>query len=374
MNPYAINARLFNAAGLMLTVIPESGFLGVSYTLKDNEPGVLDIELPGDFPASYLMEDGQFEIEYSISGTPKVEGETGWFIRRIQKAKNKAGESVYAVTAFSALHIIKRRYITYYAGSSYSEKVAEHWDDMLREFVRENYGSLAQDPARNLSPWLIIQSDISQGISYQKAGPWRPIADVIQEVVEDIRGKGTICTYDVVRGATQGTYEFRIYIGPRGMDHRYSTSNPVIISESRRNLIQPKIDLDWQTEATAVYAAGQGEEADRTIKLALDQSRINVSPFNRIEFVQEARMASKDETVEAEAYAALQLRRPRKIFTGKISQTEGCIYNYHWGWGDLVTAEYEGEFFDCYIDTVTVSIAQDGTKQATGNLRSIANV
>jgi len=46
----------------------------------------------------------------------------------------------------------------------------------------------------------------------------------------------------------------------------------------------------------------------------------------------------------------------------------------HWGWGDIVTAEYEGMSFDCHVEAVAVTIDASGTEIVTGLLRSESDV
>jgi hypothetical protein len=368
------NLYLNSPTGMPLAVITDSHIVSLGYGLKVNEAGVCDLTLPGDFDISLLFIDGMFEIERAYAGNSmRIEGDTSFFIRKISRGTLENGTRVINITAYSALDLMGRRIVAYPAGSSYTEKISEHWDDMTRQIVKENYGSLASDPARNLSPWLTVEADRSAGPSYIRSMPWRIVSNVLTDIINDIRSRGTYCTYDVFRvGAAQ--YEFRVFIGPRGMDHSSTSAQPVIVSEQRRNLLNPSLEKDWQTEHNFIYATGQGQEDARIIKTAQDNTRINISPFNRQEYNQDSRADKMDESVQADANSALEEFRPKQTFTGLISQTEGCIYGIHWGWGDIVTAEYAGQSFNCYVETVSVSIGQDGTEIVTGYLRSVQDV
>lgn len=146
------------------------------------------------------------------------------------------------------------------------------------------------------------------------------------------------------------------------------------MSQERKNLLSPSLDFDWEEEHNFIYGTGQGQEEDRVVMTAQDDTRINLSPFNRREYNQDSRQAELDESVQAEADTALEEHRPKRIFTGNISQTPGCLYGVHWKWGDIVTAEFMGLSIDCYVDAVVVGVDDNGTEVVTGQLRSVSDV
>lgn len=376
--------HLRSPVGDPLTVIFDGQYAGLSYAFKDVEPGVLELTLPASFDLNLLKIDGQVEIyrQYGFTGM-HLEGDTAFFIRKIGRPTFENGVKVRQITAYTALDLMKRRVIPYVAGSSYAEKVDIPWDDMLREIVYENYGpgasyagaSYGDDPARNLEPWLVVEPNLHYGVSFPTTHsfPWRIVLNSLQDIVDEVRSNGVYCTFDVVRTGP-AEFEFRVFLGPRGVDHSADSAQPVIVSEERYNLAQPNLEDDWQEEKNFIYAAGQGQEESRVVRTAQDDARIGISPFNRQEFLQDARASSLAESVQAEADSALEANRPKKQFTGMITQTEGCIYGVHWGWGDIVTAEYEGQSFDCHVEAVTVSIDANGTEIVEGQLRSVVDV
>jgi hypothetical protein len=366
---------LYSAGGVPLTVINDGSFSGINWGLRDIEAGVLELVLPGDFDRSLLQIDGQIEIHRAVGyGQMKREGDTAFFIRRAIPSTDTNGVKTIAVTAYSAFELIDRRIVAYDAGTAYTSKSGILWPNFMRAIMRENYGSLATDTERNLSPWLTIEADTAWGTNYTKGFSWRKVLNVLKDIVNDIRSTGVYCTFDVVR-TTAPYFEFRVYLGPRGTDHRQGTAAPVIISEDNKTLLSPSVDNDWVTESNFIYGLGPGVETTRIIKTARDDARIGVSPFNRREYGAEARNTdATDAAVQAEANAALEAQRPKRKFKGIISQTEGCLYGVHWTWGDIVTAEYDGDTFDCYVDAVNVTVNENGTEVATGILRSVADV
>lgn len=365
---------VYNPIGELLTIITDGQFISLSYGLKENEPGVMELVLPPTFDTTLLMVDGIIEIYRSVDGgTLMLEGDTAWFIRKPAWFSDSGGTESVNIRAYSACDIMGRRIVAYYAGTSYTEKISIRWDNLLREIARENYGSLATDAARNLSPWFSIEPDLSEGTTITRAIAWREVLKAMQDIVEQVKSSGVYASFDVVRTAP-ATFEFRVFIGARGIDHSASSVNPVIVSKERHNLSQPNLEFNWEGEHNFIYGLGTGQGSDRVLQTAQDDSRIAISPFNRQEFNRDARHAEVAASVLAEANTALEEFRPKVIFTGTVTQTVGSLYGIHWSWGDIVTAEYRGFSFDCHLEAVTVFIDSNGTEVAEGQLRSVQNV
>ena len=368
---------LRSATGDLITVLSDGNFVSLSYGLKEIEPGVLEFTLPGDFDMTMLAIDNQIEIYREVAnGALQLEGDTAWFIRKVKPLTTDSGQSLIQVTAFSAMELMQRRIVAYFAGTSYTDKEKIPWDDMLREIVDENYGpgaSYGGDPERNLEPWLMVEPYYSWGASYTRSIPWRTVLNVLQDIANDVRGTGIYCSFDVIR-IGPARFEYRVFLGARGLDHSSTSSTPVIVSEDRKNLLQPSLDYDWSSEFNFAYGTGQGQGNLRVVKTARDNARINISPFNRREFNRDARQAEIEDSVQAEANSALEEGRPKRTFTGIISQTEGCLYGVHWKWGDIVTAEYKGISIDCHVDSVVVTVDASGTEVVSGGLRSVSDV
>lgn len=373
--------RILNPIGNLLTILQDGYFASLTYGLRENEPGVLEFTLPNDFDTSLLMIDGIIEVYRAYGNLGfNLEGDTAWFIRKIYKGKDENGVEVIFVRAYSALELMARRIVAYYAGTSYTEKV-NPWDTIIHEIVDQNFGpgssyigaSYGVDSDRNLEPWLTVETDLAMGASYCVSIPWQNVLAALQEIVLGVRSQGEYATFDVVY-LGNGLFEFRIYIGARGIDHSADSALPVVVSEDRFNLLQPSIDFDWEAESNFIFAAGQGEEIDRIVKTAQDDARIGISPFNRREYFRDARQSEVPESIQSEAYTGLEENRPKRVFNGQIMQTEGCIYGVHWKWGDIVTAEYGGYSFDCHVDAITVTINPDGSESVVGYLRSEEDV
>ena len=143
--------HIYSPSGELLTVVSDGGFVNLAWALKENEPGVLELILPGEFDKSLLTIDTQIEVYRAYGGLPmRLEGDTAFFVRRILFATDNNGTGTISITAYSALDLMRRRIIAYFGGSSYTDKITIRWDDLLHEIVRENYGDLATDADRDL--------------------------------------------------------------------------------------------------------------------------------------------------------------------------------------------------------------------------------
>lgn len=374
MNIIAHQVFIRDPLGSLLAVLPDGAFTALSYALRENEPGVLELGLPPDFDLTLLPIDGMIEVYRKYgAGSFQLEGSTAFFMRKPEIATTESGVSYIHVTAYSACELLKRRIVAYAAGTAQAEKAATPWDDMLREIMRENYGSLATDTTRNLAPFLTIQADLSLGSSSNHAMPWRVVLNTMQDIVNDAASRGQYGAFDVVL-TSPGVFEFQVFINARGNDHSSTSADAVVISEDRHNLGSPKLTHNWENESNYIYCTGQGQGEDRIVKTAQDDARIGISPFNRREFNRDARQSSVDASIQADADAALEENRPLLEFTGKILQTESCIYGIHWAWGDIVTAEFLGQSFDCHVEAVDVGIAENGTEIVQAYLRSVQDV
>jgi hypothetical protein len=255
------------------------------------------------------------------------------------------------VRAYHATKLLDRRIIAYSAGSTYTTKAAAAADNQIKAFVNENMlsGIVGADrdgveTQADVSAYLTMQANLGQGASIAKSAARRRLMDVAIDLAQASTTAGTYLTFEIV-APTETTLELRTYAGQRGVDRRFGTANPVILSPERGNLVNAHLVVDYVEAATFIVAGGQGEEENRLIGTAFDSVRAGVSPFGRIErFRDAAGVASQ---------AAL---------------TRGIDFDL----GDIVTAESPraGQQFDVRIDMIRETITPDG-RSVTCGLRSV---
>jgi hypothetical protein len=344
-------------------------FLALSYARTINDYGVMTLDLDPETDRSLFRLDGRLGIwRQPTGGGLGLEFETIWFVRNTKRLMLASGERRLRITAVSALELLTRRIIAYAAGSAQAEKTATDADNLLKDFVDENMGASATDTDRHWHDLITIAADESLGTHVDKACARRDLLTVCQEVADQSQQLGYPLYFDIIC-PTYGTLEFRTWINQRGADRRAGSANPLILSPEMGAISEGEYEENYMGEATYVYAGGEGLESLREIATASDTARIGSSPFGRRELFRDARQGSTGDSLTAEASAALYERRPRRLFSGSLTDTEQVKYGRDWRWGDRITVQFEGEQFDCEISAVKVSVS-NGRETVQAALRA----
>lgn len=338
--------------GTLLDIIDE--WLSLKYVRTVNGIGTLVLVLPGSYDTSLLLLDGRI----AVYRDGVLDTETTWLIRGITKKLDSNGRKTVEVEALSANEILDRRVIAYDSGTAQTNKT-DYADNLMKAYVNENLGSAASPSTRSVASYLAIESSGSLGPTLSWEAAWDGLLDVLQDIGQSTITAGSAVYFDIV-APTLSTLEFRTYRGQRGNDHRYPNGiNPVVLSVERGNLSTITRAYDWSDEITYVYAAGTGVGAARDVQTASSSDRIGQSAFNLREGLAQATGTTSGSVSLADAAdAALRKGRPKRFFDATIVNVPGTAYGIEWGWGDLITAEYEGEAVDCAIDSIEISIAK----------------
>lgn len=345
----------------------------LDYTLSVGQVGALSFAVPASFDASLFFKDGRVGVWRSINGRPPIlDGEAIWLIQRFEFT-----DDYTRITALHANHLLNRRIAAYPAGSSYTSKSADQADDLIETIVLENFGagisSADRDGAEtqaDVSAWLSVQPSPGLGATVAKAFTRRRIGEVVQELCEASTTAGTYLTAEIV-APTETTLELRTYATQRGVDHRATSGQPVILSPQRGNLENARLIVDHTDEATFTIAGGSGEGVNRKIQTASDTARMGQSPFGRIEDFVDMSNISDLAQLQDEADAALRAGRPRITLTGDLVETSGTTRGIHFDLGDLVTVEFRGKQYDCRLDVVKEAVSK-GKRRSQVQLRSVS--
>lgn len=358
---------LKDTAGNVQAVIAD--FYSIQYALTLNRPGYLKVSLPKAKYYKLVAEEKRLEIYRSVAGGQAyLEGETAWIIETITATTAENGTQNLEVQAYDLKKLLQRRYVMYSAGSSQSSKTAAA-DNMAKAIVRENFIS-PTDTTRTMSN-MSCATDSGSAPSISKAFAYRNVLTVIQEIVESSYRAGTYLAFDVVTTGTN-SWEFRTYTGQRGTDRRLNGGiNPVLLAESLGNLTNVERSDNFSEEANVVYAAGQGEGANRLIQSDSDANSIAKSSYSRKEYFQDARNSDNPTAVLNEARDMLREKRAVRTFSGTLQDTTVTKYGRDYRIGDLLTAQDEKGLIDCLLDAVTVDFSE-GRERIGAKLQSIS--
>ena len=249
---------------------------------------------------------------------------------------------------------------------------------MIKEFANQNLlaGIVGADrdgveTYADVSAYLTKQVDLSQGATVSKSGARRRLLDVTTDLAQASTTAGTYLTFEIY-AAVENTLELRTYAIQRGVDRRFGTANPVILSSLRGNLTDAHLVIDYTNAASFIVAGGQGEQTERLIGTAFDSVRAGGAAFGRIERFRDAANVSAQAAVDDEADTQLRQARPTILFTGELVETPALTRGIDFDLGDIVTAEHpqSGQQFDVRLDMIRELISAGGRKLACG-LRSV---
>jgi hypothetical protein len=98
--------------------------------------------------------------------------------------------------------------------------------------------------------------------------------------------------------------------------------------------------------------------------------RVADSPFNRIEAFGDYANVSDSAALQDIADAMVRAGRPLIEFTADVVETDGATRGIHYNFGDMVTAKFRGQSYDCRLDVVAVSVGSGG-QQSRAKIRSL---
>ncbi len=330
-----------------------------------NGVGVCTLELSPRVPRGFLSTDNIIEVRRAVSPAGELRLESMYFLRVRESEADGDGRLWRTITGFSPNYILDSRIVAYAAGSSEAEK-SDAADDLMKAIVRENFTSTATDTDREIaSPGLTVEGDGGLGPSISKAFSRRNVLDLLFDLYEASEQAGTPVFFDTVPQAS--SFIFRTFVDQPGQDRTFPDgSSPTIFGLEFGNIAFPKLEEDFEKEATFVYAGGQGEGSDRVIQTALDQSAINRSQWGRREAFRDSRHQTDPNAVQDDADAKLYDARAKLRFRCELKSVDGARYGIDWDLGDRVSVQFDGLSFDGLVRAASIFIDQDGKETISG--------
>jgi len=331
-----------------------------------NDIGTLTLVIPSWDLYSFVKPNSIISVSRSIDGgNLAVVGDTVFFVTGINRIRERR-QKYLEITCVDTIGILDRRIIPYPAGSAYSAKT-DFADDMCKVIMRENYGSLATGTNRT-SSLLTIQSDLGAGPSISKSFAHKKVLTTLQDIAQQSYEEGEYLAFDIFASLQDFSLEFRTYTGQRGVDRRYSTLVQPITIDADLNIGDFSFMRDYSKQATFIYAAGRGQESNRTLATANDETRV-YGDLGRVERFIDAR-GSTDAYVLAEAQSALRDGKPRKSFVGEFLQSENMRFGKEINYGDYLLLQVEKEILEVRIDAFGLKLNSDGKENVMVVLRS----
>jgi hypothetical protein len=349
------------------------GFYKLDYVMNESDVGALTLEMPALFPSTWLTIDCSIEVWRSTDIDGKswaLDGSRLWLVNKVRWVGGATPRLI--IGAVDTIDILRRRIVAYAAGTTYSSKGPEYIDEIIRQVIVENFGSVAVNHSRDITQfdtgfeWTHQGAPViftfSAGLLPQtrKGFAWRNVWEVVKELLGEAATLGTYASVQCRFLPSIDTIEFVLIVGTTGADRGLKSANPLILSEDSGTLKDVSIELDWTSTASAIYAGGAGEGANRLILYATDQARQFASPFARIEKFIENTSIENRAALQSEVNSALREARPIKRFEGFVNETETLRYGYDYALGATLVASAENQMFNCRIIQVQVTVDSKG--------------
>ncbi len=278
----------------------------------------------------------------------------------------------YSLIGYDSKEILARRIVAYKSGTAQAQKYA-HSDNMMKNIVRENFGSLVTDAGRNMSGFLTVADNVSIGYIISKQFSFQNVFEILIEIgkVSAENGKPIYFTLTPQFSSVTGevSFLFETYLNQPGTD-RTAIGNSLVFGASFGNLTDSELTEDATAEYNYIYAGGQGDDITRKIFETSDSSRIGTGLWNRREQFKDARNEVADDALATVATTALNLGRPKFVATGKLINVEEQFGNF-WNLGDRIFVEIEGRTFTALVRSLSITL-EKGKEQIVGGLQIYA--
>lgn len=371
------NLRYQDAFGRDLTPLP---FSTLQVAIKDMQVGAAVVTLDSRLsrlvsPSLFVLPDGDVQRDRrlliertAIGGGQELLGERAWLLRRVVTELGPSGAETTSLHFADGIHLLNRFIVAYNAGSAQANKTAAA-DTMIRDIVQENLGSSAGSRALD-SAYFTAPAALGTGPTISKSFSRRNVLLVCQEIADAATEAGTYVSFDVLLIGKRLTLQ--TYVTRRGVDRRIGSNNALPVGPAYGNVATFVRNIDHGEEATVVYAAGQGEGADREVQTASRPDLINGLPFGRIEALRDARQIDFGNTAALldEAETRLRQLRPRIQYDARMADTSAARYGRDYRFGDLLTVEYRDQTVDMRVDGVSIRVA-GADEQIDAQLRQL---
>lgn len=251
-------------------------------------------------------------------------------------------------------HLLKRRHVLYAAGSAEARKTAAA-DDFMKAVVRENLGASAGTGRSWTGMGFEVAADVGLGPSITRGVAWDNVFAVCQELSQASVETGPRVFFEVQR-AGDTTFRFVTSVNQPGQDR---TGAMVPFGVAFGTLENPVLTVDRMEEVNTVTVAGGGQGAQRlTVEVAAAWA--GDSPWNRCEGVVDRRDTIDATELTGSGNEAVNVYKPRKVFSGELTDSLQARWVEDWNVGDRVTVTHVGDVFEGVVMGASATVNKQG--------------
>jgi len=244
---------------------------------------------------------------------------------------------------------------------------SEPADDLLKAMVAESLSDPAE--ADRQYAYVSAAGKAGAGVWLCYEGNWDRLHDAMVDAVGEDGGRGG-CDFRMAR-LPGGGYQFQTYAPIYGVDRRRGNPDgrkPTIFSHDNGNIVDLEHTVIWAEAVTAAYGGWQGGGMERAIYLEESvPARLTGSPYARREAFYDVRDVTSPDSIPSWLQQKLIEDGEVDLVTGKILQTDACLYGRDWAFGDLVTVDLpDGSSHDARVVNASGSIDGEHEERIEG--------
>jgi hypothetical protein len=332
-------------------------------TRAEMQVGNLVLTLPIKYNSLFMLgnalrTDTQIRIFRSVGDQPNsLDLDTFWFVQEATEVLDASGVESLEVRAVDAIGLLARRVVPYDTTDAQSDKTGQA-GDLIKAFVRENFGTLATDTTRDLSSYLTVDVDRGDGILMDYTAQRPIVLTALQEIANSSAEQGSYLSFDIICNPVTNMMVFKTFADYRGNDHRKSSGLPLYIGRDYGNIQDLRLVYSNLEEVNYVYALGGGIGAVKISEERSDSARVLASPFNRKEYVLSCGGELDLDVLDVQGDAYIRSKRPRLSMTCNIQETPQFVYGLHYGFGDYLTLDDKARSFNVRLSALSISDEQ----------------
>jgi hypothetical protein len=353
--------RVTDPFGNTIRILDE--FHSLQYARKVNNVGELSLDIKDDDGENVFLPENRIEVWRHKGDVAYLDMNAIWFIHTVTHYQSEDGSTTLNVEAHDQIGILPRRIIPYNEGNDTTQKQAPG-DDVIKEIMRENFGSAASDTDRDLGTYLSIQGDVSAGPQVTIFCAKDNVYDIIKEIADTSYESGTFMAFDLIYNPNTGTFIFETFTGQRGADRsNYLDKNSIIIGMEYGSLSSATFVDSREDERNYIYAGAKDLVGIVPPQTAVNTASIGISPFHRKELFLNASQADDATELQDEANRSLEENKYRTRFEGELSQ-EFALKKYGelFDYGDKVTVSFMSKTYTSFVDAISVTLDNNGEK------------
>lgn len=361
------------------TVLALRDFVRLEVGRSQNTVGRLTLVIQGDFPFGLFQPDNRILVyRQADNGLMTLLGKTHYFIESVTRSYASPTSYLYTIDAVDTIGLLARRLVAYARDTDYADKTIENLndgpaDDLMKEFVRENFGPDALDGDRNISSQIwSVAGNRSLGTVTERQASFRSVLSTLTDLARGNAPDGQDLVFDFIADQSR-LLRFDVWVDAQGTDRTLLSPAPVVFTPESGSLIDPKLIIDYADSVNYVYVGGFGDGAGRLIREVSNDAYANASPWARREYFEDQRDYDVASVLDAAGESVLAQYGPKVRVEARGNDVPGTVFGTDYYYGDKVSVVMGDYQVDAVVRSFRLSV-QEGNDQLDVQLKGAASL